>query len=210
MKRSKEQAEQTRQKILQAALELFYEHGYQNTSLNQIAKTINMTRGAIYGHFKDKPNILKNLFAHHTQTEINKMEQAILAKKPWQEGKKTLIHFLENIQENDNLKLIHLIYAQKFSAQKEQAENKIIEQQHQIWRSQIERLIQAAIKAHEIPKESDPKWVYYLIEFTFAGILSNMAYYPSSDTKNLQKYACLIITQTFHNIAQGQCKCYKN
>ena len=53
-KRTKEEAERTRRKILNAALDVFYEKGFVRTTLSDIAKKAGFTRGAIYWHFKDK------------------------------------------------------------------------------------------------------------------------------------------------------------
>ena len=49
MHKKKEQGLVTRQKILAAAEHVFFEKGAALTSLEQIAETANVTRGAIYG-----------------------------------------------------------------------------------------------------------------------------------------------------------------
>jgi len=53
-RRTKLEAEQTRNAILDAAERVFYAHGVACTSLEQIAKYAGVTRGAVYWHFKDK------------------------------------------------------------------------------------------------------------------------------------------------------------
>ena len=58
MKRTQEDAEKTRQSILDAGLKLFIENGYNNTSMQDIAKEANVTRGAIYWHFKSKEDFV--------------------------------------------------------------------------------------------------------------------------------------------------------
>ena len=50
MRRTKAEAEQTRHDILKAALILFDEQGYVQTSLSDIARKAEVTRGAIYSH----------------------------------------------------------------------------------------------------------------------------------------------------------------
>ncbi len=52
-----EAPEQTRQKILNAALPLFYDKGYRGTSLNAIAKEVGISAPALYWHFKSKRDI---------------------------------------------------------------------------------------------------------------------------------------------------------
>ena len=59
---TKENAELTRQHLLKVAQKMFAEQGIGNTSLDQIAKAANVTRGAIYWHFRDKSHLLSELY----------------------------------------------------------------------------------------------------------------------------------------------------
>jgi TetR/AcrR family acrAB operon transcriptional repressor len=58
MRRTKQEAEQTRRTIMAAALTTFNERGIANTSLEHIAEAAGVTRGAIYHHFVDKQALL--------------------------------------------------------------------------------------------------------------------------------------------------------
>ncbi len=49
---------QTRQRLLSEAQRLFRERGYAATSLEQIAEAAEVTKGAIYGHFSSKEDLL--------------------------------------------------------------------------------------------------------------------------------------------------------
>jgi AcrR family transcriptional regulator len=49
---------QTRRRLLDEAQRLFRERGYAATSLEQIAEAANVTKGAIYGHFSSKEELL--------------------------------------------------------------------------------------------------------------------------------------------------------
>ncbi|MGE6686666.1 TetR family transcriptional regulator [Stutzerimonas stutzeri] len=57
MRRTKEDAEQTRLKVIAAALELFSRNGYSNTTLAMIAEAAGFSRGPIYWHFKSKDEL---------------------------------------------------------------------------------------------------------------------------------------------------------
>jgi TetR/AcrR family acrAB operon transcriptional repressor len=57
VRRTKEEAQETRNRILDAAEHVFYEKGVAHASLEDIAAAAQVTRGAIYWHFKDKAEI---------------------------------------------------------------------------------------------------------------------------------------------------------
>lgn len=60
MRKTKEDAELTKQHLLEAAFQLFVENGYDRTSLEQICQEARVTRGAAYWHFKNKYEIFEN------------------------------------------------------------------------------------------------------------------------------------------------------
>lgn len=51
----------TKDKILNKALELFNSEGSSNISTNHIAKALDMSTGNLYYHFKNKESIIRNL-----------------------------------------------------------------------------------------------------------------------------------------------------
>ena len=53
-----ESKERTRQRLLAEAQRLFRERGYAATSLEQIAAAAEVTKGAIYGHFASKEDLM--------------------------------------------------------------------------------------------------------------------------------------------------------
>jgi len=51
----------TRARIQQVAVELFTEHGYEGTSLREIAERLDVTKAALYYHFRSKEDIVASL-----------------------------------------------------------------------------------------------------------------------------------------------------
>src|SRR6478735_6198571 len=51
----------TRARIIDVALELFAEHGYEKTSLREIADRLGVTKAALYYHFKTKDDIVRGI-----------------------------------------------------------------------------------------------------------------------------------------------------
>lgn len=61
VRRTKEEALETRQNILEAAVSAFYEKGVAQATLEDIADAAGVTRGAVYWHFKNKQEIVAAL-----------------------------------------------------------------------------------------------------------------------------------------------------
>ncbi|MFF4208462.1 TetR/AcrR family transcriptional regulator [Streptomyces sp. NPDC001796] len=57
----------TRQRIQDVALDLFAEQGYEKTSLREIAERLDVTKAALYYHFKTKEEILVGIFEDLTR-----------------------------------------------------------------------------------------------------------------------------------------------
>jgi AcrR family transcriptional regulator len=51
----------TRERIQQVALDLFVEQGYEKTSLREIAERLEVTKAALYYHFRTKEDIVASL-----------------------------------------------------------------------------------------------------------------------------------------------------
>ena len=73
-RRTKEEAEQTKNAILASALDLFYEKGFVRTTFDEIAKRINLTKGAVYWHFRNKADLLAELM----RLKFTEKKQAIV------------------------------------------------------------------------------------------------------------------------------------
>ena len=72
VRRTKEEAQATRSRILDTAELVFERRGVSRTTLNEIAQAAGLTRGAIYWHFKDKADLFNAMMLRVTLP----MEQA--------------------------------------------------------------------------------------------------------------------------------------
>jgi AcrR family transcriptional regulator len=61
---SRETTQGSRQEILRAAARLFQQHGYDATSMNDVAAALKLSKGGLYHHFQSKDEILFNLMSH--------------------------------------------------------------------------------------------------------------------------------------------------
>lgn len=75
MRRTKQEAEQTRASIIAHALRLFSEKGVTSTSLVEVAASVGVTRGAVYWYFKNKWDLFDALLEHYGEP-INRLGEA--------------------------------------------------------------------------------------------------------------------------------------
>lgn len=68
--RAAEKALATRAALVDLATELFAERGYVQTSIRDIARAGNLTSGAIYGHFRNKADLLVEAINRRTAEEL--------------------------------------------------------------------------------------------------------------------------------------------
>ncbi len=61
-------SERTRQRIIDAANQLFYRKGYNRTSFSDVVEEADVPRGNIYYYFKSKDEILKAVVSHRLET----------------------------------------------------------------------------------------------------------------------------------------------
>lgn len=76
-RKTKAEAQETRHLLLDAATRVFSERGVARTTLQDVASAAGMTRGAVYWHFKDKPDLFNAM-----------MDRVVL---PWEEAHEALL-----------------------------------------------------------------------------------------------------------------------
>lgn len=80
-RKTKLQALETRQQILDAAVVEFSAHGVSSTSLADIANAAGVTRGAIYWHFKNKVELFNGVW-EDCQSQMHHLELEYQTKFP--------------------------------------------------------------------------------------------------------------------------------
>lgn len=72
----------TRERLLSAAAGLFAERGVNGASVEQIAERAGYTRGAFYGNFAGKPELVAALLSERTQQEYAELRAIAEAPEP--------------------------------------------------------------------------------------------------------------------------------
>ena len=65
----------TKEKILEEALKLFAQSGYMGTSMNDIASKLEVTKAALYKHYKSKQEILDSIIEKMNELDMERIKQ---------------------------------------------------------------------------------------------------------------------------------------
>ncbi|WP_250658426.1 TetR family transcriptional regulator [Alkalimarinus coralli] len=109
---TKENAAKTRQKILISALDVILENGFAKTSLEQIAQSAEVTRGAIYWHFANKPDLFSALLQEWIQPSNELAVTLLIDQEPSLENlKQFMVAWLSHMESNPvSHKLFDIIF----------------------------------------------------------------------------------------------------
>jgi AcrR family transcriptional regulator len=130
------QADSTRERILDIALKLFTERGYDATSLRDIAEELGTTKAALYYHFERKQDILLELhlrlhaLGHEALEELGNLEDGQARADAWP---RLIDSFIDQVVDNRELILLHQRNRNALELlqddERHRAENEDIEQQ---------------------------------------------------------------------------------
>jgi AcrR family transcriptional regulator len=107
-------AEKRKQEILEAALEVMTEDGYNNASLDRIAERALLTRVGLYKDFKDKAALVTALRAHKLLELAKRVETAIAAGKGL-EAQVTAVVRETIAYQTENTGFFRVLFASSFS-----------------------------------------------------------------------------------------------
>ncbi len=101
-RKTKEDAEKTRQNILDGAFDLFSIKGFTRTTLHEIAAVAGVTRGAIYWHFRDKVDLFMALWKEiHASAGVRSEDLRLDRVESLEDCKHEIMKYLEHFEIND-------------------------------------------------------------------------------------------------------------
>lgn len=104
--------ERTVEQIIEIAIKLFSEKGYDNTSIQDIAEKLGMTKGAIYHHFKSKHEILEVVLKKYFESS-SQNSRAFLDDSNFPTGKEKISEFLRGtIQKEIDESFLYVLKSQ--------------------------------------------------------------------------------------------------
>lgn len=118
-----------RQKIMDAAVEMFAEQGFYNSTVADVARKADVADGTIYLYFKNKDDLLISIFEHSMEMFIDTVREELKnVENPREKIKKFIALHLKLVQKNQNLaQVIQIELRQSSKFMKEYANEKFFE-----------------------------------------------------------------------------------
>ncbi|AXR08176.1 TetR family transcriptional regulator [Salinimonas sediminis] len=187
MRRTKEEAEQTKQAILDAAIDVFSERGVAKASLEEVAKAADVTRGAVYWHFKNKIEIFDALHENLHTPFIEQILEGLEVEHPNPVGQLQSICtklILALDQDKKLCKAIQLfMFKCDYSGDFEQCKVRFNRQKLEKLQA-FEAYFDKAKQQDTLPADADPKILALSVNCFIRGVVSE--YLDSPEEFNLQ------------------------
>ncbi|HID9461540.1 TPA: multidrug efflux transporter transcriptional repressor AcrR [Proteus mirabilis] len=182
-RKTKRQAQETRQQIIDAALRLFTAQGVSATSLSDIATEAGVTRGAIYWHFKNKVDLFTEA-CELTDLKIGSLELEYQSKYPDDPLfvlRELLIYILTSIVEDPKHNALLEIYFHKCEFIGEMTP--IVEIRRELCAADYSRIEQSlfhCIEKKQLPANLDLKRAAIMLRAMMTGLAENWLFSPES------------------------------
>jgi TetR/AcrR family fatty acid metabolism transcriptional regulator len=100
--RATRRSARTRERIIEAATEVFARRGVHGTRVADIAERAGIAYGLVYHHFRNKEEILSAIFAERWAQYVAYLEELANTPAPFRERMRRLIHFWVEAYRQDN------------------------------------------------------------------------------------------------------------
>ncbi|WP_238404424.1 TetR/AcrR family transcriptional regulator [Paenibacillus paridis] len=105
--RRQDDAEHTKKALLKRAQHLFAEDGYAKTSIDEIVRQEQLTKGALYYHFKDKKNLFEHVVDGLLEEMVKQVSTAIDTESdPWERTLIAIETYLEGCLNHDYRRIV--------------------------------------------------------------------------------------------------------
>lgn len=174
-----EEAARTRERLLDAALEVFFEQGVATPSLTVVAERAGMTRGAIYGHFRNKDDLFRALCDRYLMSDE--------ALEAWRDAAAAdpldgLVRWVEGVitkamGDRERRMLIELLFLSSEAVQGDGLRARLESDGERGVRHQRE-LLRMAIAAGQLPADLDTEAAAWATNALVVGFLRSLRLHP--------------------------------
>lgn len=180
---TKEEAQETRSRIIDAAAEVFYSRGLAQSSLGDVAQAADVTRGAIYWHFKNKGDLFDALCERVRLPMESLMSTPLETFKndPLGHLRHTWIYLLRDVVQNPHSrKILDILF---LKCELVDRDDPIWERQHQCYlkgQENMQGILGEAVALQQLPADLDTRLAALTLHGQVIGLLQNWLFSPTS------------------------------
>jgi TetR/AcrR family acrAB operon transcriptional repressor len=180
---TKEEAQETRNRIIDAAENVFHARGVSRTSLADVAEAAGVTRGAIYWHFKNKSDLFDAMF-ERVRLPLEAMMEGSRRESetdPLGQLRAGFIFVLRDAVNNPHTRKVFDIMFHK--CEFFERDDPISVRQHECFSqgmTNIEETLRNAVAKAQLPAELDVRLAGAHLHAVLGGLLSNWLFAPES------------------------------
>ena len=201
VRRTREEALETRSRILDAAEQVFYEKGVANSCLEDIASAAEVTRGAIYWHFKDKGELFDAMMQRVVLPAEEMLERAGGAgdPDPLQLLRRATIDVLLRTADDPRMRRVFEIAYHKceYVGDAVGVRTRHVASQNECLKT-IESGFRACVASGRLPKTLDPRVAAVGAMSLVSGLIANWVLDPGSFA--LKKHAETLVDFYFRGL----------
>ena len=174
MRKTKTEAQKTRQHLLDTALEVFWRDGVTRASLQAIAQEAGVTRGALYWHFKNKEDLFETLFEQQYADFFAAFNDQTLRDNQdvWTHLQHNLTTMFETLATRESK---HKFCNVMFSKCEQTASNETITElacrYHRLFQKQIAYALQLSREQGRLPENTDIELAAIYLESSLVGLI---------------------------------------
>lgn len=178
---TKLEALETRNRILDAAERVFHTRGVSHSSLEDVAQAAQVTRGAIYWHFKNKSDLFEAMLARVKLPMEAMVEAGGDARQPDPLGqlRSALVFVLREIALNPQSRIVFEIMFLKCELV-EVTDPLWVRRQEGARRAQdnLQRIVRNAVAREQLPADLDAPLACTALRAMMGGLISNWVFMP--------------------------------
>lgn len=177
----RKKTQETHDRLLDAAENVFNDKGVSSTTLNDIAEAAGVTRGAIYWHFRNKTDLF-NAMINRVRLPIRDMIEEIAdetTEDPLGRLSETTAFLMKQIVDDPHYRKVMNILFHKCEYTEAASD---IRQYHQDWvtrgRSTVIRVLENARQKGQLPEDVDVNLAGLTLHVVFNGLLNSWLLMP--------------------------------
>jgi TetR/AcrR family acrAB operon transcriptional repressor len=181
-RRTKEEAQETREQVLDAAEQVFRERGVGHASLAEVADAAGVTRGAIYHHFASKAELFEAMLARAEMPLDAAFDTPqVPVADPLATVREIAIKALLHLTSSDRVRNIFEVAFLRCEYTDELAP---VEQRHLQERSHClgfsGSLLEQAVERGQLPPDTDTRLASHLLYALIGGLMRDWVQAPAS------------------------------